>query len=140
MSFDVENLSGGGWTALPSLATARYGPGCATGSYEGQAGIYVTGGWDGAAYLASVEFYLAGDQRWVGLGQMRTARYWHSLSLVSGVPYAAGGYPYTTEVERLPAGGSGAWEAAGSLAEWRYLHTAVTLPAGLVACEEDSGR
>ena len=43
LSFDVENLAGG-WTALPNINTRREWHACDTGYYEGQLGIFVTGG------------------------------------------------------------------------------------------------
>ena len=100
LSFDVENMSGG-WTILPSMNTPTYGHACDTGSYEGRYGIFVTGGYGKDSILSSVKFYMAQEQRWVVLGAMTTARYGHTLSIVSGLPYAAGGYPFTDPVERL---------------------------------------
>ena len=82
LSFNVENLAGG-WTTMPSMNNERRGPACDTGKYERQYGIFVTGGVDGGA---SVEFYVAQEQRWRVLGSMPTTRQWHSLSIVAGLP------------------------------------------------------
>ena len=114
LSFDVENMSPGpgGWTALPSMNTARQSHACATGNYEGRYGIFVTGGWDGGQALSSVEFYVAREHRWTAVGSMTTARHYHSLAMVAGMPYAAGGWYHAASVERL---NGTTWEEAGSL-------------------------
>ena len=130
LSFDVENLAGG-WTTLPSMNTERRGHACDTGIYEGQRGIFVTGGYH-VYWLSSVEFYVAQEQQWRVLGSMTTTRRDHSLSIVAGIPYAAGGYPDTASVERLDGT---TWEEAGSMKGWRYYHAAVNIPAGVVTCK-----
>ena len=81
---------------MPSLNTVRENHACDTGNYGSQHGIFVTGGvlGDGGAVLSSVEFYVAQEQRWRVLGSMTTTRVYHSLSMVGGLPYSAGGgYP-----------------------------------------------
>ena len=96
----------------------------------------MTGGGDvGNSYLSSVEFYAAQDQRWQVLGSMTHARVGHSLSIVSGIPYAAGG-EYSPSVERLDGT---TWEEAGSMKGWRDLHAAVNIPAGVVICNMQDG-
>ena len=65
------------------------------------------------------------------LGLMTTTRDKHSLSMVTGLPYAAGGWYKLASVERL---NGTTWEEAGSLKWWRYDHTAVNIPTGVVTC------
>ena len=136
LSFNVANMSGG-WTTMPSLNTARENHACDTGNYEGQNGIFVTGGWyhggdDGLVRLSSVEFYVAQEQRWIVLESLTTERYFHSLSIVSGIPYAAGGNGDISSVERLDGT---TWEEAGSMKGRRYRHASVDIPAGVVTCK-----
>ena len=122
----------GGWTTLPPMNTERYGHACDTGSYEGLDGIYVTGGTDvGVLYLSSVEFYVAQEQRWRVLGSMTTTRGYHSLSIVAGLPYAAGGEYNLASVERLDGA---TWEEAGRMKVERWAHASVNIPAGVVTC------
>ena len=122
----------GGWTTLPSINTAREGHACDTGNYEGRYGIFVTGGYKGYdPEFSSVEFYVAQEQRWRVLGSMTTDRGYHSLSIVAGIPYAAGGGLSMASVERLDGT---TWEEAGSMKVGREYHAAVNIPAGLVTC------
>ena len=58
-------------------------------------------------------------------------RKYHSLSIVAGLPYAAGGYYRYSSVERL---NGTTWEEAGSLKGARKYHAAVNIPAGVVTC------
>ena len=133
LSFDVENMAGG-WTTLPSMDTARRDHACDTGNYEGQLGIFVTGGYKGFdPNFSSVLFYVAQEQRWRVLGSMITARSGHSLSIVNGMPYVAGGSFRLASVERLTGT---TWEEVGSLEKWRSAHAAVNIPAGVVTCME----
>ena len=96
----------------------------------------MTGGTDPAdTTLSSVEFYVAQEQRWRVLGSMTTARTGHSLSTVSGLPYAAGGYSISNlaSVERL---NGTTWEEVGSMkGGGRDGHAAVNIPSGLVTCK-----
>jgi len=134
LSFDVENMSGG-WTALPSMNTPRRYHACDTGTYEGHYGIFVTagsGGLDEQPFYPSVEFYVGQEQQWRVLGELKTGRDSHSLSMVSGIPYVAGGIPAQTSVERF---NGTTWVEAGRMEAGRFGHTAVDIPAGVVACK-----
>ena len=110
---------------------ARFGHACDTGYFEGQFGIFVTGGGgvDSLDSLASVEFYAAKADHWRVLVPMTMGRSYHSVSMVAGLPYVSGGE--TDKVERL---NGTSWEQAGSLGLAREHHSAVTIPAGLLVC------
>ena len=69
---------GGGQPCQVSTIIEQAMRACDTGTYEGQFGIFVTGGTYGGPQ-PSVEFYVALEQRWTVLSSMTTARAYHSL-------------------------------------------------------------
>merc|ERR1711915_397715 len=87
MSFDTQDQYNE-WKTVKSLNVARYDHACQEGAYEGIEGIFVTGGLNAGN---SVDFYVKDVDTWRILGDMKTNRYWHSLSIVNGQLVAAGG-------------------------------------------------
>merc|ERR1711915_78501 len=129
MSFDTQDQNKE-WKNLKSLAVARSYHACQEGAYEGIEGIFVTGGSNAGN---SVEFYVKDVDTWRILGDMKTNRVFHSLSIVNGQLVAAGGYDsgLLTSVETL---NGTEWIVTNNLQAGRYLHAAVSVPAGIITC------
>merc|ERR1711915_604416 len=127
MSFDTQDQNKE-WRNLKSLNMARSSPACQEGVFEDLEGIFVTGGYyDGI----SVEFYVKDVDTCRILGDMKTNRYSHSLSIVNGKLVAAGGYRRLTSVETL---NGTEWIVTNNLQSGRDLHAAVSVPAGIITC------
>merc|ERR1711915_661678 len=90
ISFDAQDQNKE-WKSLDSLNLVRFHHACQEGAYEGIDGIFVTGGGDLGTRI-SVEFYDKDVDTWTVLGDMKTNRNHHSLSIVNGNLVAAGGY------------------------------------------------
>jgi len=127
MSFDTQDQKKE-WKTLKSLNVARYNHACQEGAYEGIEGIFVTGGYDDRN---SVEFYVKDVDTWRVLGDMKTNRYLHSLSIVNEQLVAAGGYDLLTSVETL---NGTEWIITNNLKSGRMNHAAVSVPAGFITC------
>merc|ERR1711915_252239 len=127
MSFDTQDQNKE-WKNIKSLNVARNGHACQEGAYEGIEGIFVTGGLNAGN---SVEFYVKDVDIWRILGDMKTNRYSHSLSIVNGQLVAAGGYNVLTSVETL---NGTEWIVTNNLHSGRHLHAAVSVPAGIITC------
>merc|ERR1711915_462637 len=117
---------------VKSLNVARSSHACQEGAYEGIEGIFVTGGSNAEN---SVEFYVKDVDTWRILGDMKTNRYWHSLSIVNGQLVAAGGVDMNgyrlTSVETLNGTD---WIVTNNLKTDRSSHAAVSVPAGIITC------
>merc|ERR1719369_2424401 len=121
MSFDTQDQNKE-WKTLKSLNVARYSHACQEGAYEGIEGIFVTGGWNAEN---SVEFYVKDVDTWRILGDMKTNRDSHSLSIVNGQLVAAGGYLMLSSVETL---NGTEWILTNNLPSGRDRHAAVSVP------------
>merc|ERR1711915_449766 len=133
ISFDTQDQNKE-WKNLNSLNLARFNHACQEGSYEGIDGIFVTGG-GGLGNQISVEFYDKDVDTWTVLGDMKTNRRYHSLSIVNGKLVAAGGNNVTfyqlTSVETL---NGTEWIVTNNLQSPRENHAAVSVPAGIITC------
>ena len=90
----------GAWWPLASMLEPRRAHTCNTGEFEGQHGIFVTGGLDSGNHpVNTVEFYLASADRWRSIASMANARYYHSTTMVGGNIVVAGGGPSYQSVE-----------------------------------------
>ena len=90
----------GAWWPLASMLEPRRAHTCNTGEFEGQHGIFVTGGLDSGNHpVNTVEFYLASADRWRSIASMANARYYHSTTMVGGNIVVAGGGPSYQTVE-----------------------------------------
>ena len=127
MSFDTQDQNKE-WKTLKSLNVARRYHACQEGAYEGIEGIFVTGG---IGDENSVEFYVKDVDTWRILGDMKTNRYDHSLSIVNGQLVAAGGDGLLTSVETL---NGTEWIVTNNIHSGRYRHAAVSVPAGIITC------
>ena len=82
------------------MVEARRAHTCNTGEFEGQLGIFVTGGLDSSNKpVNTVEFYLAAVDRWRSIASMANTRYYHSTTMVGGSIVVAGGGPSYQSVE-----------------------------------------
>jgi len=134
ISFDTQDQNKE-WKNLNSLNLARFNHACQEGAYEGIDGIFVTGGGDLGNQI-SVEFYDKDVDTWTVLGDMKTNRNHHSLSIVNGNLVAAGGYynvynGLLTSVETLNGTD---WIVNNNLQAGRAEHAAVSVPAGIITC------
>ena len=127
ISFDTQDQNKE-WKNLKSLNVAQYFHACQEGAYEGIEGIFVTGGYHDEN---SVEFYVKDIDTWMILGNMKTNRYSHTLSIVNGKLVAAGGYDSSTSMETL---NGTEWIVTNILQFGRYKHAAVNVPAGMITC------
>merc|ERR1719378_1642536 len=125
ISFDTQDQNKE-WKNLKSLNVARSSQACKEADYEGIRGIFVTGG---LGDENSVEFYVKDLDTWRILGDMKTNRYRHSLSIVNGQLVAAGGMDYITSVETL---NGTEWIVTNNLQSGRHAHAAVSVPAGII--------
>jgi len=122
--------SGGGWTTLPSLLTARRDHACMWVEFETSAGVLVTGGLGpGDEVLSSAEFYDVNTKEWHQVSSMKVARTEHTLSLVYGLPTIVGGVngdQFIASVEQFDKS-SNSWNIPLER-DWRIMNTALTLP------------
>ena len=81
----------------------------------------------------SVEFYVKDVDTWIILGDMKTNRYGHSLSIVNGKLVAAGGY-YNGQLTSVETLNGTEWIVTNNLQSGRYAHAAVGVPAGIITC------
>ena len=102
-AFDTSLLSesnSASWWTLASMLEPRRAHACKTGEFEGQHGIFVTGGIDSANHpVNTVEFYVAETDCWRKVASMANARYYHSTTMVGGRIVVAGGGPSYQSVE-----------------------------------------
>merc|ERR1712192_334228 len=88
------------WWTLASMLEPRRAQTCHTGDFDGQHGIFVTGGLDNSNQpVNTVEFYIAAEDSWRTIASMANARYYHSTTMVGGNIVAAGGGPSYQSVE-----------------------------------------
>ena len=132
-AFDTERaFDDAGWFFLSRMSTPRAGLACHTGDFGGQLGIYVAGGHtEEAGVLDTVEFYTANMGSWQNLGQLNTARSFHSLSIVNNQMVVAGG---DNEIASIEAFDGTIWIQMESLKVGRDHHAAVSIPENLLPC------
>jgi len=141
-SAEIFNPASGTWTPTASMATKRYSH-TATGLADGR--VLVTGGLTpvdsngNIALTASTELYNPATDTWTPTGSMTTARYRHTMTLLSDgrVLVAGGGNSGQSAEIYTPA--SGTWSPTGSLTSFRSLHTATLLVDGRVLAAGGSG-
>ena len=131
-AFDT-NSTAGSWVSLQNLIAARFGHACQVGEFEGQVGIFVSGG-SGSSDLSSVEFYVAAVDRWRSIGALKTPRRYHSMTVVNQEMIVAGGYYLLTSVETL---NGTIWLETNNLKVARHHHAAISFPASLLTCKTD---
>jgi Galactose oxidase, central domain/Kelch motif len=134
-SAEIFNPASGTWASTGSMATKRYSH-TATGLADGR--VLVTGGLTpvgtngNITLTASTEIYNPASGTWAPTGSLTTARYRHTMTLLSDgrVLVAGGGDSGQSAEIYTPA--SGTWAPTGSLTTFRSLHTATLLTDGRV--------
>ena len=129
LEFDLDQPAKS-WTQLRGTRFERKDHSCAVGSYQGQEGIFVTGGVvDGET---TVEFLIDSIKRWRVLQSMSTSRENHVTTFMGGTILSLGGSGGETSFEKLNTT-SNEWTAA-ELTLPRRNHIGVSLPAGTLQC------
>ena len=113
-------------TLLPNgkvLVTGGYGP------------VDVGGGVTIQAAVASADLYDPTTNTWSSAGNLTTARYYHSATLLSnGKVLVTGGFGNSSNPQsaELYDPATNSWSVVASMATARYQHTATLLPSGKV--------
>jgi len=132
ISYDTDR--GSAWVERQPLKKARMIHACQVHSLDSQQGIFVSGGYSGT-YLSSVEFYDLSTEEWRDLGQLTTARDFHTMTLLGGQLVIAGGEPKYTATGSVETWDGTTWVAsAENLVISRWRHTAVSFPEGMINC------
>jgi len=116
------------WTSLTDTHYGHQGFGCQVGSFQGQQGVYVSGGSNSGHTV--VEFYVDSINRWRKLPSMGSNRQRHTLSLINSSIYAHGGFGGEATQEKF----NETWTGAPNLSKQRRSHTSVSIPAGWITC------
>ena len=117
-----------GWTTLTNTNYGRQYHSCQVGYFQGQQGIYVTGGSNSGQTL--VEFYLDVLNKWRTLPPMSSNRYHHTSSLIADKLVVHGGQG----VESTQHTFNQTWSSNANLRISRRYHTSVSVPKDSVSC------
>ena len=133
MSAAAIYTAGSGWSSVESMKVARFDQ-AAVRLKDGR--VLVSGGSDAAgAPLASAEIYDPATGHWTPTGSMRTARYGHTLTVLSnGWVLAAGGQANgaSTGSSEIYDPATGSWSPTGWMIGARRYHSATPLADGSV--------
>ena len=131
-SFDTSNLENT-WQDHQFMYTTRSHHACQTETFDGQMGIYVTGGYAGQQVTHRVDFYVADLDRWDNVGYLKNARSYHTMLFIDGKMLVAGGYndDYLQSVETF---NGLEWEEIYDLTVARGQQAAVSFPAEMITC------
>lgn len=128
------------WAATGSMSTSRANH-TATLLTNGKVLVVGGGGYGGSGtsynILAKAELFNPSISSWTQTGELSTARFGHTATLLSsGKVLVVGGFindsPTSTASAELYDPTTAAWTSAGSLTSARGLHTATLLPNGKV--------
>jgi N-acetylneuraminic acid mutarotase len=141
-SAEIFNPASGTWAPTGSMATKRSSH-TATGLADGL--VLVTGGLTpvdtngNIALTASTEIYNPATGSWTPTGSLTTARYRHTMTLLSDGRVLVAGGGNSGQSAEIYAPASGTWAPTGSLTTFRSLHTATLLSDGRVLAAGGSG-
>ena len=121
------------WVGKSNLINKRHGHGCHVGSFEGEEGIVVGGGFNGTDYLSSAEFYSTALDSWRTIGSLNTARRYSPMTMVGDRIIFGGGYPGPMPTVET-WNGTGWIELTTRLRLGRARHAAVSVKAGKLLC------
>ena len=139
MEFNLGKGSLGEWVSLADLDVPRYYPACGNGHYQGQEGIYVSGGEHFKTYITpekSVEFYNPEENQWVTIHHMLYVRHHHTLTEVDGRMVAAGGVSYSNSIVQSFEFLDGDTWTLKNLTIARAGHSAVAIEGYMVKCKQ----
>lgn len=133
-STSVAQTVGGGWTAVPSMANARFLH-SATLLADGR--VLVAGGFNtGPTGLDTAEVYNPATNAWTTIPSMSSVHYFHTATLLlDGRVLVASGLvnnPSTTPTVEMYDPVANAWTSVASIGTPRYSHTATLLSDGRV--------
>jgi len=130
LQFDLDH-PGYGWNRLERTKKGRQHHGCTVGSYQGQQGIFVTGGSNKGHN--QVEFFVNAARKWRDvIPSMSSNRYYHTSSTIGGALYSHGGSGSEGTQEFFNET-SAVW-ISSNLQRKRKYHTSVSLPEGTISC------
>ena len=133
LQFNLDS-PGHGWTRLESTKKGRQHHGCTVGTYQGQQGIFVTGGSNKGHN--QVEFFVDAAQKWRDdIPVMSSNRYYHTSSTIGGALYSHGGSG-SERTQELFNETMTAWTIS-NLRRQRKYHASVSLPEGTISCYDE---
>ena len=130
-AFDTENLSQG-WVSLRSMTIGRSGHACQAALYQGEEGIFVSGGRNDAS--ASVEFYRPESDTWANIASLNIGRQYHSMTVASDQLVVAGGDTEGAGWSSVEMFNGSHWLVTTHLLEGRRNHAAVSVPSTFYSC------
>lgn len=139
-SVELYDPATNAWSSVASLNTARtyHTATLLTNGMVLVAGGEMMGGVNGSGVFASSELYDPSSNTWSAAGNLATARFDHTATLLTnGMVLVAGGVNGAFVIPALATAelynpATNTWSATGSLANARYLHTATLLSTGKV--------
>jgi len=133
-SFDTSNLENK-WQDHHPMNTLLYHHACQTETFDGQLGIFVTGGNDGQQIINNVQFYVADVDLWDDVGTLKTARRYHTMSFIDGKMMVAGGGSHKSSyLQSVETFNGVEWEEIYNLNVNRSNHAAISFPAEMITC------
>jgi len=137
-SAQVFDSASGAWSAIHRSFAGACTRHTATLLLTGK--VLIAGGYDnqihdpGSRTLASAALYDPATNAWTVTGNLETARYHHTATLLANgkVLVVGSETPANANLAELYDPATGSWTATGSLATPRYGHTAIRLPSGKV--------
>eukprot|EP00092_Neocalanus_flemingeri_P034877 GFUD01037952.1.p1 GENE.GFUD01037952.1~~GFUD01037952.1.p1 ORF type:complete len:514 (+),score=98.80 GFUD01037952.1:159-1700(+) len=118
-----------GWTNLHSTTYGRQDHACQSASFQGQEGIFVTGGSNSGNTL--VEFYVDSLNRWRTLPPMSSNRYYFTSSIIGHNLHVHGGEGGQATQEMFNT----TWTSGTNLRISRKRHSSVSLPQDILSCD-----
>ena len=131
-AFDTENLPEG-WVSLRSMTMGRSGHACQGALYDGEEGIFVSGGYEDDV-SASVEFYRPTSDTWSNITPLNIGRRYQSMTVVSDQLVVAGGDCEGSGWNSVEMFNGSHWLVTTHLLEGRRNHAAVSVSVSFYSC------